>query len=150
MSSLSLKKKLHTLLSSHTRLVKQLLHYPRLLRGSFHQVYTRCGKSTCWCAQARQGHAHARLTWSEEGTMITRKVPVGEKKTVVRLTAQYRQFREQRDQLSALEAQIRDHLDQYEKALIRETRKPLSFLAIRPKMSAKFKPALQTRRSPKS
>jgi hypothetical protein len=82
--------------------------------------------------------------------MITRKVPAGETKTVLRLTAKYRQFREQRDQLSALEVKIQDHLDQYEKALIRETRRPLSFLAIQLKMSAKLKPALQTDHSRKT
>lgn len=82
--------------------------------------------------------------------MITRKVPTGDRKAVIRLTAKYRQFREQRDQLSALEAKIHDQLDQYEKALIRETRKPLAFLAIRPKMSDRFKPAMQSRHSRKT
>lgn len=143
MSSTVLKEKLLTLLSDHDRLLKQLLRPQRILRGSFHEVSTRCGKSNCWCAKARKGHAHARLTWSEEGAMITRKVAAPEKKRILKLTDNYRQFGEQRRQLSTSEVKIQDRLDQYEKALIHETRKPLAFLAI---SSVKNKSALQTPR----
>lgn len=128
-------------------MVKELLRHHPILRGSFHQVYTRCGKTNCWCAKARKGHPHARLTWSEEGTIVTRKVPLGESKQVIRLTQSYRQFREQRRQLTALELKIQDRLDQYEKALIQEVRKPLSFLAIPSRMSVKNSQALQTRQT---
>jgi hypothetical protein len=128
-------------------LVKELLGHQRILRGSFHQVYTRCGKSNCWCANAPKGHPHARLTWSEEGTIVTRKVPLEESKQVIRLTESYRQFRQQRRQLTALELKIQDRLDQYEKALIQQVRKPLSFLAIPSRMSAKNSRALQTRQT---
>ena len=145
MSSTILKRKLLTLLSDHSRLLRGFLQQPRILRGSFHRVYTRCGKPNCWCAKARKGHPHARLTWSEEGTNVTRKVPAGESKRVIKLTENYRQFREQRGQLTALELKIQDRLDQYEKALIEEVRKPLSFLAIPPRLSARNKSALQTR-----
>jgi hypothetical protein len=145
MSSTILRRKLLTLLSDHSRLLRGFLHQPRILRGSFHQVYTRCGKPNCWCAKARKGHPHARLTWSEEGTNVTRKVPAGESKPVIKLTENYRQFREQRGQLTALELKIQDRLDQYEKALIEEVRKPLSFLAIPPRLSVRNTPALQTR-----
>jgi hypothetical protein len=145
MSSTILRRKLLALLSDHSRLLRGLLHQPRILRGSFHQVSTRCGKPNCWCAKARKGHPHARLTWSEEGTNVTRKVPAGESKRVIKLTENYRQFREQRGQLAALELKIQDRLDQYEKALIEEVRKPLSFLAISPRLSARNKSALQTR-----
>lgn len=147
MSSDSLRQKLLTLLANHSSLLKQLLRARSILRGSFHQVSTRCGKSNCWCAKARQGHAHARVTWSEEGTFLTRKVPAAEIKHVVKLTKNYRSFRRQRRQLAALESRIQDRLDQYEKALIREVRKPLSFLALPPQMSARTTAALQERPS---
>ena len=147
MSSASSKQKLLVLLSAHGRVLKQLLGNQRILRGSFHQIYTRCGKTNCWCAKARKGHSHLRLSWSEEGTIITRKVPVGESKLVIKLTQNYRHFREQRRQLAALELKIQDRLDQYEKALVQQVRKPLSFLAIPPRMSGKNTPTLQTRQT---
>ena len=146
MSSPSLKRKLLILLSVRARLLQQLLRQQRILRGSFHQVSTRCGKSNCWCAKARQGHTHARLTWSEEGTIITRKVPAGEAREIIKLTDNYRRFRAQRGQAAALDIKIQERLDQYEKVLIREVRKPLFFLAIPSKVSAKNRSALQTPR----
>src|SRR5258708_20875225 len=111
MSSTFFKQKLLALLSDHRRLLKQLLRPPRLLRGTFHKVYTRCGKPNCWCAKARKGHPHVRLSWSEGGTMITRKVAATERKLVAKLTGNYRQFCEQRRQLHALEVKIQDPLD---------------------------------------
>ena len=77
MSSASLKKDLLTLLSDYQRLLRELLRGRPHLRGSFHQVYTRCGKPNCWCAKADKGHPHVRLTWSEAGNFVTRKVPAG-------------------------------------------------------------------------
>jgi len=147
MSSPASKQKLLVLLSDHRRLLKQLLGHQRILRGSFHQVYTRCGKSNCWCAKAPKGHPHARLTWSEQGTIVTRKVPAAESKHVIKLTENYRRFRTQRRQLTALELKIQNRLDHFEKALIHEVRKPLSFLAIASGMSPKNTRALPTRPS---
>ena len=129
MSSTHLKQRLLRLLSERQRLLRQMLRSQRMLRGSFHQVYTRCGKSNCWCAKAKKGHPHSRLTWSEEGAMMTRKVGVLEQQAVIKLTGAYKRFCEQRQQLGALDQQIQDRLDDYEKALIGETRKPLGLLA---------------------
>lgn len=145
MSSPFFKRKLLALLADHGQLLRQILRHQHLLRGSFHQVYTRCGKSNCWCAKAGQGHAHTRLTWSEEGTMVTRKVAAKKRKTVLKFTDNYRQFSEQRRQLRALESQLQDRLDQYEKALINQTRKPLGFRVRPSPLSMKTQAPLQTR-----
>jgi hypothetical protein len=144
MSSPVAKRKLLSLLSSHGRLLRQILRHQRILRGSFHQVYTRCGKSNCWCAKAKKGHPHARLTWSEEGTMMTRKVGASEQKAIIQLTDAYKRFSEQRRHLTVLEHQIQDRLDSYEKALINETRKPLGLLPRKSPLSVKSQSPLQT------
>ena len=146
-SAYSLQQTLLSRLADRQRLLKELLRQPRILRGSFHQVHTRCGKPNCWCATARKGHAHSRLTWSEAGTFITRKVPASETERVVKLTDNYRQFREQRRHVGALDIEIHNCLDQYETSLINEVRQPLSFLALRRRKSAKTKQPLQTARS---
>ena len=78
--------------------------------------------------------------------MKTRKVRVSEQKAVIKLTATYKQFCKQRQQLSNLDQQIHDRLDDYEKALIGETRKPLGLLASKARLSAKQQSALQTHR----
>jgi len=137
MSSTVSKRELLALLSRHSRLLRQILRHQRILRGSFHRVYTRCGKSNCWCAKEKKGHPHSRLTWSEEGIMMTRKVGASEQKAVIKLTDTYKRFREQRRQLTALELQIQNRLDDHEKALFNENRKPLGLLPRTSLLSAK-------------
>lgn len=146
MSSSFLRKKLRTLASDYSRLLRQILRPEQMLRGSFHQVYTRCGKTNCWCAKAKQGHPHTRLTWTEEGVMMTRKVATTEQKAVLKLTQAYKQFGEQRRKLTALHLQIQDRLDDYEKAIVRQSRKPLGLLPRKAPLSAKSQSPLQTRR----
>jgi len=146
MSSSFLTKKLRTLASGYSRLLRQILRHEQMLRGSFHQVYTRCGKPNCWCAKAKKGHPHTRLTWTEEGIMMTRKVGSAERKSVLKLTEAYKRFGEQRRQLTALHQQIQNRFDDYEKAVVRQSRKPLGLLPPRAPLSAKSQSPLQTRR----
>jgi hypothetical protein len=146
MSSSFLRKKLRTLASDYGRLLRQILRPEQMLRGSFHQVYTRCGKMNCWCAKAKKGHPHTRLTWTEEAVMMTRKVGTAERKAVLKLTEAYKRFGEQRRQLTALHQQIQDRLDDYEKAIVRQSRKPLGLLPRKAPLSAKSQSSLQTRR----
>jgi hypothetical protein len=146
MSSYLLKKQLSTLAADYGRLLRQILRHEQMLRGSFHQVYTRCGKENCWCAKAKKGHPHTRLTWTEEGFMMTRKVGALERKVVLKLTEAYKQFGDQRRQLIALHQQIQDRLDDYEKAVVRQSRKPLGLLPGKSSLSVKSQAPLQTRR----
>ena len=146
MSSTFLRKKLRTLASDYGRLLRQILRHQQMLRGSFHQVYTRCGKANCWCAQAKKGHPHTRLTWTEDGLMVTRKVGVSERKAVATLTDAYKMFGEQRRELTALHQRIQDRLDDYEKAVVRQSRKPLGLLPRKASLSPKNQSTLQTRR----
>jgi len=147
MSSTVSKRELLALLSRHSRLLRQILRHQHILRGSFHRVHTRCGKANCWCAKSKKGHPHARLTWSEEGAMVTRKVGASAKKAVVKLTDNYKRFCEQRRALSDLERQIQNRLDDHEKALIHETRKPLGLFPRTSPLSAKNRRSLQRDRA---
>jgi hypothetical protein len=146
MSSTLSRKQLRTLASDYGRLLRQILRHEQMLRGSFHQVYTRCGKENCWCAKAKKGHQHTRLTWTEEGVMVTRKVGASEQKAVIKLTDAYKRFGEQRRELTALHEQIQNRLDDYEKAVVRQSRKPLGLLPGKASLSAKNQSPLQTRR----
>lgn len=132
--------------ADYGRLFRQILRHEQMLRGSFHQVYTRCGKENCWCAKAKKGHPHTRLTWTEEGVMMTRKVGVSERKAVLKLTEAYKQFGKQRRQLTALHEQIQEQLDAYEKSVINRTRQSLGLLPQKSELSAKKQSSLQTRR----
>ena len=136
MSSSKPPDRLRQRLRRHTEVLEQLLQSPPLLRGSFSRVSTRCGKPNCWCAHSAQGHRHARLTWSEQGRMMTRKVPLDQISRIRKLTANYRRFRATRRKLIAIQEELRRLLDEYEAARVSQTREPLQFLAVNPKMSA--------------
>lgn len=128
MSSTKWKKELAALRVRERRLIERIVSRPLLLRGTLSRVHTRCGKPTCWCAQAKKGHPHTRLTWSEEGRLTTRKVPADHLNAVAQWTANHRAYRSLCKQLSAVHAQIIDLLNRRERALIEHTRKPLAFL----------------------
>ena len=135
MSSARLKQKLLALRRRGYDLLDQLLQRQPLLRGSFTQVYTRCGKSNCWCARSAKGHPQVRLIWSESGQLTTRKVSPQAADQVRELTGNYRQFRSMRRKLLILQEQMRDLLDQYEQSLIAKAQRPLRSLGFTSKMS---------------
>jgi len=89
MSSAKLKQRILDLQQRGRDLLDQLLQIQPLLRGSFTQVYTRCGKPNCWCAHSSRGHPHVRLTWSQSGQLTTRKVPAQAADRVRELTGNY-------------------------------------------------------------
>jgi len=144
MSTTYLKKRLLRLNRRHGELLEQILQLRPILRGSFTRVHTRCGKANCWCAESPKGHQHERITWSENGILTTRKVPAEQTGRVVALTDNYRQFRTLRRKLVALNGEIRNVLDQYEKALINQARKPLGFLDAARKVTAATSKKRQT------
>lgn len=78
--------------------------------------------------------------------MMTRKVGTAERKAVLKLTEVYKRFGEQRRELTALHQQIQDWLDDYEKAIVHQSRKPLGLLPRKAPLPAKNQSSLQTRR----
>ena len=118
MSIPKLRQRLRRARHHQTGLLEELLAIPALLRGSFTRVFTRCGKPNCWCARSDQGHAHARMSWSEHGRLITRKVPAPQVDQIRALTANYRRFRRLRRALVAADGQLSEWLDQYEQQQI--------------------------------
>jgi hypothetical protein len=132
MSSLRLEKTLRKLQGRHDQLLEELINTPPMLRGSFSRVSTRCGKPTCWCAQSAKGHRHTRLTWSEQGKLITRKVPEDQVDRVVELTGNHCRFRTRRRELARVQKQLLETIAKLESVVNEQTRKPLSYLALIP------------------
>lgn len=150
MSTAKYRKKLGDLQKRQEKLIGELLKMRPILRGTVSQVYTRCGKPNCWCAASPEGHPHLRITWSQKGKMITRKVPSAELSRIRDLTENYRRFRSLRRKLSELNIQIKQMLDFYQTALIEDSRTGMSFLGFRTKNAAQQTKRLQkTRKSDK-
>lgn len=76
---------------------------------------------------------------------MTRKVAASTRKAVIELTAAYQQFNEQRRELTALHQQLHAGLDDYEKAVVRQSAKPMGLLPAKASLSAKSPSPLQPR-----
>ena len=149
MSSANLKQRIIVLQQRGRDLLDQLLQIQPLLRGSFTQVYTRCGKLNCWCAQSSKGHPHVRQTWSENGQLTTRKVPAQAAERIRELTGNYRKFRSLRRKVLGLQGRLQKLLDTYEQSLIAQAQRPLRSLGFTSKMSPRTYQRRQKSHRPK-
>ena len=129
MSSKKYRKKLLRAEEQRRLIVSKLLDVDMMLRGSYALIYTKCGKDNCRCKD-KAGHPHSRITWSEQGQGVTRKVPREYIDWIQEATNNYRQFRSLRKNLVSLEAETKRLLDAHEKELIERTRSGKSFLEI--------------------
>jgi hypothetical protein len=136
------QERLRLLWERYVRQLEELLSSGALLRGSFCRVHTRCGKANCWCAKSPQGHRHTRLTWSEQGQMMTRSVPAEAIDQVVELTSNYRKFRRNRRKLLVLADRMEEQLEGFEQGLLRQGIELLTKLGF----SAEMSPRKQNRR----
>jgi len=149
MSTTNVRKKLLRLMHRRDKMLEELLRTAPILRGSLSCVHTRCGKPNCWCAESPEGHAHTRMTWSQHGTLITRKVPLEQVQRIAQLTDNYRKFRSLRRALLALDGEVHNLLRLYETAMTDRARRPLGFLHKAPKNAARTPRSRQKRRKPR-
>ena len=63
-----------------TEIIERIIQIKAIIPGTYKEVYRKCGKSYCWCAQKEKGHPFKRITWSENGKTRTKAIP--EKKSV--------------------------------------------------------------------
>lgn len=149
MSRTNIRKKLQRLIRRRDKTFEELLQTAPILRGSLSRIHTRCGKPNCWCAQSTEGHSHTRITWSQHGTLITRKVPLEQIHRITQLTDNYRKFRALRRTLLVLDGEVRDLLRVYEMALTDQARQPLDFHPAAPKSAAHARRSWQKRSKPR-
>ena len=108
------------------QLITKLLDM-KMIRGSYSVVSTKCGKPNCWCVEG-DGHQHARITWTENGKGNTRAVPNEDDQWLTEMTEAYRKFRRLRQNLAALELDMKNCLNTLEQEIINKTRKGRLYL----------------------
>jgi hypothetical protein len=106
-----------------TELIESILQIKAIIPGTYKEVYRKCGKSYCWCAQKEKGHPYKRITWSENGKTRTKAIPDEDLAWIKEMTANYKIFRLNRQKLRKYEQRIHKLLDKYEEKIIDETRK---------------------------
>ena len=97
-------------------LLEILLSCRRAVKGSVYELKTRCGKPSCACAQGAL-HAAMVLSWSEAGKTKLMTVGPGDLQRMVRMTAEYRKFRQARAALVKLQKELLGEVDRLEGAI---------------------------------
>ena len=104
-------------------LIDKLIQIKAIIPGTYKEVYRKCGKSYCWCAQKEKGHPFKRITWSEKGKIKTKAIPDEDIAWIKEMTANYKTFRLNRQKLREYEHRIHELLDKYEEKITNDTRK---------------------------
>lgn len=99
-----------------TSIIEDILALSGMMRGSFGDIYQRCGKPTCWCANTiENGHLCTRLMWTDKNGVKTRSVRDEDKQTVKEAVEQYREYKEMRRMLRIEEIKLEKLLNEFER-----------------------------------
>jgi len=121
-------KKIKKVENERSAIIDRLVSTEMALPGAFKEVLRKCGKANCWCKK-EGGHPYMRITWSENGVSKTKAIPKNDAEWIVRVTSNYRTFRQLRCDLKKLENQSRKLIDVFEKKMVNETKKLKGYLS---------------------
>jgi hypothetical protein len=124
MSTLHRIKKLQT---QRNHLLDEVLAVETMIPGSFKEVYRKCGRKNCWCAE-QGGHLLRRITWSDNGTSRSKAIPENDVEWINHTTERYREFKRKCRKLFKLDADLKVLLDTHEKETIAKTRRLRDYL----------------------
>jgi hypothetical protein len=122
------RQSIRALEEKRANILAELLNIRTMIRGAYARVMTKCGRKNCRCYEG-EGHPHSRITWRENGSGFTRKVPSEEISWVQEMTEKHRQFRELRKELTKLESDVDNQLDSLADELVQQTREKKDFLS---------------------
>ena len=110
------RKRILDLRDREHELLKALVTCRSLTKGSVYNLKTRCGKPSCACAQG-QLHSAMVLSWSQAGKTKIFAVQPGDLDRLIRLTGEYRTFRQARSKLVKLQKELLKEVDKLEMTL---------------------------------
>lgn len=110
-------------------LILQISKMEKMVRGSFCEIYVKCGKKNCKC-QNGEKHPHKRMSLREGGRSYSRAVPKEEYIWIGEMTNNYRKYREIRRMINKIENEIKELLDEYEDLVVQTTRKGKTYLEV--------------------
>jgi hypothetical protein len=110
-------------------LLLRLLKKEKMVRGSFCQIYVKCGKKNCSCVTGK-GHSHKRMSWHEKGKSFSRAVPHEDYEWIEQMTNNFREYRKIRKEVLRIETKIRGLLDRHEEGVLKKSRKGKPYLEV--------------------
>jgi len=111
------RKRIRDLQQRERELLDALLSCRHLVKGSVYELLTRCGKPNCSCSQGAP-HAAMVLSWSQEGRTKLMTVGPGDLDRLLRLTGEYKKFRQARASLVKLQRELLKVVDRLEAVIL--------------------------------
>lgn len=124
---MSSSKKINTLENKRSHILKEIIDITHMVRGSYSEIYRRCGKPNCWCTKETKGHPSYRITWTKEAKAGTKTIPKENITWIKEMTGNYKKCRNLRANLRMIEQELRILLDKREEKVIKKTEKLRKF-----------------------
>ena len=120
---MNIKKEIKLTLAEIDRLVTEMTNVSLMVGASFGIAYRKCGKVNCRCnSDESKRHPVIRITFTENKKSQTRAIPKKDEQWVKEVTDNYKNFRQNFQQLRICENKLNDLLNQFEKSTKEKTK----------------------------
>lgn len=120
MSIIKVQKKLNDSIKVQEELTQSLIGITEMIRGSFKEIYTKCGNKNCKCFTGEQ-HLCLRISWTENAKSCTKSISREQAAWAKENTERYKKFRKNRKKLVDIELKIKLILDELESEVVNKT-----------------------------
>ena len=120
-------------------LISQLFEKKEMVRGSFCEIFVKCGTKSCYCNTGKK-HSHKRMSWHEKGISFSRAVPREDYEWIEEMTNNFREYKKIRKEITKVEKEIVALLDRYEEAILKKSRKGKPYLDVSKLLNPETKP----------
>jgi hypothetical protein len=107
------KSEILSLNAKRESIVRELLALFPIIPGAFKEVFRKCGKPNCWCAQHTEGHSLRRITWSENSNSKSKAVAPEDIDWYIIATENYRAFKKLLKTMRQIDESIIELLTEY-------------------------------------
>jgi len=120
---MDLKNQIQATLVEIERLVTEMTNVSQMIGASFGMAYRKCGKPGCRCStDESKRHPVIRITFTENQKSQTRAIPKKDEQRVKELTDNYKNFRQNFQQVRICQNKLNDLLNQFEKITKEKTK----------------------------
>ena len=120
---MNIKKEIKSVLIEIDHLTMEMINISQMVGASFGKTFRKCGKVNCRCnSDESKRHPVIRINFTENKKSKTRSIPKKDEKWIKEMTDNYRQFRQNFQQLRICENKLNDLLNQFEKNVKTKTR----------------------------
>lgn len=120
MSIAKIQKNLNSSIKVQKELTQSLIEITEMIRGSFKEIYTKCGNKNCKCFTGEK-HLCLRISWTENAKSCTKSITREQSTWAKENTERYKKFRRTRKKLVDIELKIKLILDDLESEVVNQT-----------------------------